>query len=130
MLDVKKLLTKILQHIQPIGTIVSGTNSTTISVPKSSKTNTTSVSLSAGKWLVVFQAALNIPAGTQYQATITTSYDVSAEQIMAGVGGISRLNMVAILNLGSQTTVYGTMYQNSNSDITVNANMINAIRII
>lgn len=129
MLDIKKLLTKILQHIQPIGTIVSGTNSTTISVPKSSKTNTTSLSLGAGKWLVVFQAALAVPAGTQYQATITTSYDIAAEQVIAN-SGISRLNMVAILNLASQTTIYGTMYQNSNSAITVNTNTLNAIRII
>lgn len=127
--SLKTLLAQIVNRITPIGNVVGSTTLAT-SVPSASKTNVSSITLPAGKWLIVYQAALNVSAGKQFQATITSTYDISAEQVMTGTSGLHRFNMAAIVTPTSQTTYYGTMYQNQGSAATVNTSTLSAIRII
>lgn len=131
MLNLKKLLTKILSSFSTIGTSLAGTAQVD-SVPSETKTIVNRITLPKGKWLIVYQAALNISAGKQFQATITPAgaYDISAEQIMTGMSGIYRFNMAAIVSPTSQTTYYGTMYHNQGSAVAVNTSTLSAIRII
>ena len=109
--------------------VVGGTTLVT-SVSNTSKTNVSSITLPAGIWIIVYQAALPLSSGKLMQATITTTYDISAEQQMLGASGICRLNLSAIVSPTSQTTYYGTMYHDNGSAVTVNTSTLSAIRIV
>ena len=113
--------------IKRTGTIVPGTEITT-SVPDSIKTNTASVTLPAGVWIVNFQVGLNVGSSPHaFQATITTTSDNASQQVYSQ--GILRHNLTAILSIEQSTTVYGTVYHTIGQERTALQNKLTAIRI-
>ena len=112
------------------GAIINGT-ALTSTVANATKTNTSSVEVGAGTWLILFQAALPLGTGKQFQATITPSgeSDLCAMQPGTAITGLTRLNVTAIYSTNSTATVYGTMYHNNGSALTVNTSNILAVRL-
>ncbi len=110
-------------------TVQTGTALTT-TVANTTKTNTISVALSKGIWIVVYQAALPIGTSKQFQSTISNgSTDIVAQQNGTAITGLTRHNVTAIVELSDLTMIYGTMYHNSGSTLTINTNKMWAVRI-
>lgn len=109
------------------GAVMSGTDITT-SVPDATKTNTASITLPAGVWIVNFQVGLNVGSSPHtFQATITTTSDNASQQVYSQ--GVLRHNLTAILSIEQSTTVYGTVYHNIGQAGTALQNKLTAIRI-
>lgn len=127
MLSTKKLLYKITERINAIGTVRAG-SVVTSSVPNATKTNVASVSVEAGTWLVIYNAAISVSSGKQYQATIfVNNSDVAAEQNFSG--RLVRLNLSAVVQLTGATTIYGTAFHDQGTTVSMNTNVLRAIRL-
>ena len=112
-----------------LGTITNQTSITT-TIPSAAKTQSCSISLGAGVYVITFLAGLNVASGTQVQITITQgTTDIVAPQIFIGSTGLHKLEAVAIININATTTIYGTVYQNSGSSITMSTNIMKAVKI-
>ena len=125
-ISLKDVLVKVLDRLKNTGTVVDGTSLAT-TVASAQKTNTAKVELSAGVWIVIFNAALSLSSGKQYQATIAITSDLASEQNYTGQ--LVRLNLSAVVNLTQETTIYGTMYHNQGSSVSINTNKMWAVRI-
>ena len=129
-LRLKALIAKYLNSLVSIGQTVTGTVLTN-KIANTTKTSTNSVTVSKGTWLIVFQAALPLGTGKQFQATITPSGegDLVASQPGVSITGLTRLNVTAVYKATGSKVIYGTMYHNNGSAVTINTNYMLAVRI-
>lgn len=118
-----------------IGTVVSGTPSSNVSIASATSTEVTSISLPAGTWLVEGFAHFSTHSNEAYHMiAITTSSDVTVPgRLQVASSAITRLSTSRILELTSTTTVYLYAQHGAGSTLTINSGINNtgltAVRI-
>lgn len=111
LLNVKKLFTNILTAINGIGTVVGGTNlSATVSVPNNTGTKISSITLTAGTWLVLANADW-APSATGYRQIMfnanTTNPARDRANTTAALGtGKDSYQQLSIIVMPTATTTY------------------------
>lgn len=112
-----------------IGTVVTGSPSSNISIPSATVTLVTSISLPAGTWLVEGYVHFSTHTNEAYHliAISTTSGDVTVPgRLQVASSAITRLSTNRILELSSTTTVYLYAQHGAGSSLTINSGASNS----
>lgn len=116
-----------------VGTVVSSNNSADVTIPTSTATAVTSVTLDPGKWIIVGKVRFASNATGARRINISTTSGAGDIQFQISAGSAVQLNLqtTVIEEVTESTTYYLNAWQNSGGDLSCTANLgkIDAIRI-
>lgn len=111
-------------HESPIGTVIENPVSTAVVMPSGVWTVVNEISLQAGTWIVTGTVRFN--ANSEGYRGINISYTPSQNAFMekqtAVQGTFTALQVVKIISIDDDTSIYLNAYQNSGADISTSTN--------
>ncbi len=136
MISLKKLLTKIVQQLNNIGTQVNASNSSAVSITTGDPaTPIASVTLSAGKWVLVGKIRFSANGTGIRRGNIETTSGTNAINVQIQAVNNNQnttdIQVTKVVSVASSATYYLNAWQNSGSTLTCAAGIgwLNAIRI-